>query len=126
MSVEIVGMDAAFAAMDAEITRITLESDLAIEETCQLVEQLAQARCPVGTPESTGKKDYVGGTLKASIAHEHEAGSLTGDVGSGTEAPYGPFVEHGTYKMRAQPFMTPASVVGNQYLDQRLQEIMSK
>lgn len=55
-------------------------------------EKYAKARCPVGTPESTGKKGYRGGTLRNSITFEVQEDELT--VGSNVE--YAPYVELGT------------------------------
>ncbi len=53
---------------------------------------------PVGTPESTGKRGYIGGRLRASIITEVYA-----DFGRvGTNVFYAPFVEWGTAKMEAR------------------------
>lgn len=60
------------------------------------VEKYAKALCPVGTPESTGKKGYRGGTLRNSITH------ITGKEGDkpyveiGSNVEYAPYVELGT------------------------------
>lgn len=63
--------------------------------------------CPVGTPESTGIPGYVGGTLKTSITHlvvkEEKAAYI------GTNVEYGIYVEMGTKKMEARPFLRPAA-----------------
>lgn len=62
------------------------------------VEKYAKALCPVGTPESTGKKGYRGGTLRNSITFQ-----VDGDVLSvGTNVEYAPYVELGT-----GPYFTP-------------------
>lgn len=55
-------------------------------------EKYAKARCPVGTPESTGKKGYRGGTLRNSITHEADSDAVT----IGTNVEYAPYVELGT------------------------------
>lgn len=55
-------------------------------------EKYAKARCPVGTPESTGKKGYRGGTLRNSITFVVEDDELT----IGTNVEYAPYVELGT------------------------------
>lgn len=47
---------------------------------------------PVGTPESTGKKGYRGGTLRQSITYEADSETMT--LGSNME--YAPYVELGT------------------------------
>lgn len=66
----------------------------------------AQQNAPVGTPESTGIPNYVGGTLRRSIGLEIKDGGLT--AVSGATAHYGEYVERGTRFMRAQPYMKPA------------------
>lgn len=55
-------------------------------------EKYAKARCPVGTPESTGKRGYRGGTLRNSITHDANPDM----VAIGTNVEYGPYVELGT------------------------------
>lgn len=55
-------------------------------------ERYAKKLCPVGTPESTGKPGYRGGTLRNSITHEVDNNSVT--IGSNVE--YAPYVELGT------------------------------
>lgn len=56
------------------------------------VERYAKALCPVGTPESTGKKGYRGGTLRNSITFNVEEDELS----VGTNVEYAPYVELGT------------------------------
>ncbi len=58
---------------------------------------------PVGTPESTGKPGYIGGTLKGSIDHAAQGDT----VHIGTDVEYAPYVEFGTYKMKAKPYLKP-------------------
>ena len=48
----------------------TVAVQKALEEIGIKVEKYAKALCPVGTPESTGKAGYRGGTLRNSITHE--------------------------------------------------------
>lgn len=55
-------------------------------------EKYAKARCPVGTPESTGKKGYRGGTLRNSITFVVDGS----DLSVGTNVEYAPYVELGT------------------------------
>lgn len=72
------------------------------------VHSRAVAICPVGTPESTGKPGYLGGTLRSSLTWEldRDAEGLSAKVGTNVE--YGPYVELGTRFMDAQPFLVPA------------------
>ena len=58
---------------------------------------------PVGTPESTGKPGYIGGTLKNSITGRSDADTAY----ISTDVEYSIYVEFGTYKMAAKPYMRP-------------------
>jgi len=69
--------------------------NLALENASVLVDGEATVRCPVDT-----------GNLKASMDRKVNEGEKTAYVGNSSE--YSPYVEFGTYKMSAQPFLTPA------------------
>lgn len=69
-------------------------------------EKYAKARCPVGTPESTGIPGYMGGTLRNSITHKVELEASAVHIGTNVE--YAPYVEMGTVKMSARPYLKPA------------------
>ena len=75
-----------------------------INRLAMSVERYAKQLAPVGTPESTHRKRYVGGRLRASI---HTTPFLTG-LGAwvSTKTNYAIFVHDGTRYMRARPFMT--------------------
>lgn len=105
-------------------------------ETCGLVaEGYAADLAPVGTPESTGIPGYIGGLLRGSITHalsgkkpaistyQDNAGKRRGSYSGtapeesdlnksavyiGTNVEYSSYVELGTIKMDAQPFLKPA------------------
>ena len=64
-----------------------------IEKAALTVERKAKQNCPVDT-----------GKLRASITTE--VGKLEAEVGTNVE--YAPYVEFGTSKQSAQPFMRPA------------------
>ena len=66
----------------------------ALEEIGTKAEKYASALCPVGTPESTGKKGYRGGTLRRSITHEVDMNKKMVQIGSNVV--YAPYVELGT------------------------------
>ena len=68
-------------------------------------EGYAKDLCPVGTPESTGIPGYVGGTLRGSITHTSDGKAAY----IGTDVKYGKYVELGTVKMAARPFLRPAA-----------------
>lgn len=76
---------------------------VALEEIGLLAENYAAKKCPVDT-----------GNLRASIAHEVDAGDNTVYIGTNVE--YAPYVELGTSRQKAQPFLRPAaSEHGAQY-----------
>lgn len=75
----------------------------ALEEIGLLAENYAAKKCPVDT-----------GNLRASIAHEVDAGDNAVYIGTNVE--YAPYVELGTSRQKAQPFLRPAaSEHGAQY-----------
>lgn len=76
---------------------------VALEEIGLLAEGYAAEKCPVDT-----------GHLRGSITHEVDSG---GDaVYIGTNVEYAPYVELGTSRQKAQPFLRPAaSEHGAQY-----------
>lgn len=98
-------------------------------------ETYAKKLCPTGTPESTGIPGYIGGTLKNSITfitkmkngetittpkngsptvrnhggdEEEVESEEEGTLFLGTNVYYAPYVEMGTSKMTARPFIKPA------------------
>lgn len=77
---------------DEVLKALEIQKLRAMEIIGMNAEKYAKARCPVGTPESTGKKGYRGGTLRNSITHESTSEEVT--IGSNIE--YAPFVELGT------------------------------
>lgn len=76
----------------------------ALEKVGLAAERYAKLACPVGTPESTGIEGYIGGTLRNSISHTHDKNTAY----IGTNVEYGPYVEMGTKKMAARPYLKPA------------------
>lgn len=90
MSVEIKGLDKLVVKLD-KIANLDISN--ALEKACLVVENAAKEKCPVDT-----------GRLRNSISHEVE--NDEGIIGTNVE--YAPYVEFGTYKMKAQPFLQPA------------------
>ena len=82
----------------------------AIGGAALVCQRSTKKRCPVGTPESTHKKNYVGGTLKASYQKVQSLDGLESAVF--TDELYGKFVELGTYKMASQPHLYPGFIDG--------------
>ena len=85
-------------------TELELCLTKAFKEIAMAGETYAKLLCPVGTPESTGIPGYMGGTLRGSISHASE----TTAAHIGTDVEYAPYVELGTSKMDAQPYLKPA------------------
>lgn len=76
---------------------------VALEKIGLLAENYAAEKCPVDT-----------GNLRASITHEVDAGGNAVYIGTNVE--YAPYVELGTSRQKAQPFLRPAaSEHGAQY-----------
>lgn len=77
-----------------------------VKDNGAALQEAAQRKAPVGTPQSTGIPGYVGGTLKRSIGLENRDGGLTAEVEPTAE--YAAYVEYGTRYMNAQPYMRPS------------------
>lgn len=106
-------------AKDEAVKRAMIQIGMAAET-------YAKALCPVGTPESTGIKGYIGGTLRGSITYATEEQHSTGQAPAkgadykmlatpekervyiGTNVEYAPYVEMGTVKMKPKPYLKPA------------------
>lgn len=69
---------------------------VALEKIGLLAENYAEKKCPVDT-----------GNLRGSITHEVDAGDNA--VYIGTNVDYAPYVELGTSRQKAQPFLRPAA-----------------
>lgn len=76
---------------------------VALEKIGLLAENYAARKCPVDT-----------GNLRGSITYEVDAGDSAVYIGTNVE--YAPYVELGTSRQKAQPFLRPAaSEHGEQY-----------
>lgn len=69
---------------------------VALEKIGLLAEGYAQKKCPVDT-----------GNLRGSITHEVDTAEKS--VAIGTNVEYAPYVELGTWRQEAQPFLKPAA-----------------
>lgn len=87
--------------VDAAVTGISAAVSSALEKIGLMAEGYAKKKCPVDT-----------GNLRNSITHQ-----VDGDaVYIGTNVEYAPYVELGTSRQKAQPFLRPAaSEHGAQY-----------
>lgn len=81
---------------DEILSQLNIEVERILTMIGIKAEKYAKARCPVGTPESTGKKGYRGGTLRNSITFNVEADKDGGTVEIGSNVEYAPYVELGT------------------------------
>jgi len=82
---------------DKLIKEVGLKCFQNMEKACLLVEGDAKRMCPVDT-----------GRLRASLSHEMEkkGDEVIGRVGTNIE--YGVYVEYGTERMSAKPYLRPA------------------
>jgi len=85
-------------AMKKAPALIAAELGKAVRDVVLIVEAEAKKRCPVDT-----------GNLRSSITPVVESWAA-GYVGTNTH--YAPYVEYGTERMRAQPFLEPAFLEG--------------
>lgn len=113
MSVRIDGM----AALRRTLVEVTTEGRaIAAREVMRStlnIQAGAKKRAPVDT-----------GRLRNSIATEIERDGLTGVVGTNVE--YAPFVEWGTSKMPAQPYLLPAHEEEVPHFLRRLRDALAK
>ena len=108
---------------DEAIKAVTEAMARALEICGGKAETYAKQLAPVGTPESTGIPGYHGGTLRNSITHE-QWDEKTEVIGSAVK--YAPYVELGTYKMKARPFMRPAAENHRQEYSQVIERELAK
>ena len=64
------------------------------------------------------------GNLMASIFADVDEDSLSVTLGASAE--YASFIEYGTVKMRAQPFLQPAADVGEEEMNARIEEAIAQ
>jgi len=99
-------------AMKKAPALIAEELATAVRDLVLLVEAEAKKRCPVDT-----------GKLRASITPVIESWAA-GYVGTNTE--YAPYVEYGTRKTDAQPFLEPAFIEGKRQASKIFGEAVSR
>ena len=101
MNISIEGLDAVQAALSRYAADAVGKMSQGIAEGCKIVEGEAKAECPVSTEKTRPGGPH--GELRASITSSSEG--LTGTVGTNKE--YAMYVEFGTYKMDAHPYLVP-------------------
>ncbi len=113
ISVSVSGMDAVFSKLDENLQKMSNHANRAVNSAGLTCQGVAKRHCPVGTPESTGIPGYHGGRLRQSIQVDNSK-FLVSTVG--TNVYYGIFVEKGTVKMKARPFLTMGFEAGAKQL----------
>lgn len=119
ISITVSGEREIIANIEATLARLQKQVNEAVQGAGIDCAADAKQHCPVGTPESTGIKGYAGGRLRSSI--QYVPGHMQCKVG--TDVEYAWYVELGTYKMGARPFLFPAFVRAGQNLMKELRDI---
>jgi HK97 gp10 family phage protein len=83
---------------DAVESAISSAIAASLEEIGSVAEGYAKRECPVDT-----------GRLRNSITHQVEVGNLSGKAYIGTNVEYAEYVELGTFRQKAQPYLKPAA-----------------
>ena len=97
-SFKIIGLEQLAKKLKPETVKSPLSEG--IKKITLYVHKQATMATPVGTPESTGRKGYMGGSLRASIERGLTLTPTQGKIA--TLIPYASFVEYGTVKMEAR------------------------
>jgi len=108
------GMAAIDNAIGADFLRRVNRQNRAIHSAGLTCQGVAKKNCPVGTPESTGIKNYHGGRLRQSI-HVDNSKFLESTVG--TNVKYALWVHEGTKKMKGRPFLRQGFDAGLKQLE---------
>ncbi len=111
IGVDAIEVDAIKLVIDSTYKKQMRQVKKAVSSAATVCQESTRKRCPVGTPQSTGKKGYVGGTLRDSYTILQSLDGLEAIVF--TNVLYGKFVELSTYKMKAQPHLYPGFVDGS-------------
>lgn len=109
VTVTIRGQSAVISGINAKIQAMKAKVGATVQTAGLLCEGLAKANCPVDT-----------GLLRSSINYQ-QTGPMSCSVGTPTK--YGPYVEFGTYKMRAQPYLFPAFLETSRRLQAQLKQL---
>lgn len=95
------------------LAELELKKNIVLEICGSKIENYAADLAPVGTPETTGIPGYKGGSLRSTIRHEMEDSDTVAIKAGGIrgiyrDVNYAVYVEMGTRKMKAQPYLRPA------------------
>ena len=121
MSVEVIGGKRIMARILQVKNALDPVSKAAGLATAEEIRDTAKELAPVGTPESTGKPGYIGGSLRASgrIQHFAKEAGLALNIGvsfggyvtnpnTGKKVDYAKYVHEGTTRMVGRPFLKQA------------------
>jgi HK97 gp10 family phage protein len=98
-----------FIGLDEAIQALEIHTRRQLQQFGVRVANAAKRYCPSAS-----------GRLRGSIGAESGMDAEGFYVDVGTDVEYGPFVEFGTRKMRAQPFMRPALAEASGYFGQTI------
>lgn len=110
-TLRIEGLDIALERLRAAAAKVPAEADRVIEDGAENIFWLSQNLVPVDT-----------GTLQRSGSHNHSF--LRSVVGYNT--PYAIFVEEGTFKMMAQPYLRPAVETYLEGISDQLRQLLQE
>lgn len=98
--------------LEQMLPRVKSEIEQALTDSALLVERDAKIKSPVDT-----------GRLRSSLTHVSEdSGSDNPSVKVGTNVEYAKFVEFGSSRQAAQPFLYPALIENEQKIKRKLAE----
>ena len=122
--VDVIGASYCVERTQQQYIKMVLSVGKSLATAANICAKDARKNAPVGTPESTGKKGYVGGQMQNSIRQETFVSRPLRYyvMGVTTNVNYSKYVELGTYKMKAQPFLYPAFLKGVDALFAQLEE----
>lgn len=104
VTIRVRGIPALKRESAAFVKQLNQKTELALDVVSVATENTAKLNAPVGTPQSTGIRGYIGGTLRDSIDTYEE--KLFRRVG--TDLYYADWVHEGTSKMEGRPFLRRA------------------
>lgn len=108
VTVKVQGLVQAQGNIRQVLQNVEVGTDVALDVVAAATLKDADEQVPVGTPESTGIPDYIGGTLKSSL--QIYKAKMVRQVGTDNE--YAWYVHDGTYLdypsggMPARPYLT--------------------
>lgn len=119
MKFEFEGIDGLIQQMQRTEINAEQAKNEALEESAKVMQKATEDQAPV--------RDQGGGTLRDNIEiSEIEDGEIQVYVDQQGKAYYGYFLEYGTSKMRAQPFMGPAFMKSRLKMQQAMADSLRK